>query len=144
MSNIQEHANLKSPIAVAKTDCYELLYREDFNRIYFKIIGFWKNAGVVPDITKDLDKALELTAAGFSLLADMSGMVTHPQELNELHTQLQKRLLTAGLAYGAYIESTDKIANFQLEQTIQTSQINLKPFKSHLEAEEWLRNITAL
>ena len=144
MSNIQEHASLKPTIAVAKTDCYELLYHEEFNRIYFAIKGFWKNADVVPDIAKDLNKALELTTPGFSILADMSGMVTHPQDLNALHIQLQKSLLSAGLVYGAYVESTDKIANFQVEQTIQISQINLKPFKSRQEAEEWLSGISFL
>ncbi|GAB3194968.1 hypothetical protein GCM10027293_04390 [Pontibacter aydingkolensis] len=138
MSQTNQHTTLKPITVVAKTDCYELLFNAETNRIYFTILGFWKNGDVVPDLLSDLNKALAITQKGFTLLADLSAMVTHPQQLNSLHIQLQKNISDAGLSCGAYVEPTDKIANFQIEQTIKTSQINLKRFGSLHEAEEWL------
>lgn len=144
MSDTESYTNLKPITTVAKTDCYELLYQQQTNRIYFTIIGFWKNAAVVPDVVKDLSKALTLVQKGFSLLADMSAMVTHPQELNTLHIQLQIDILSAGLAYGAYVAPIDKIANFQVEQTMHDSQIDLKRFCTCQEAEDWLKSASGV
>ena len=144
MSNAQENIGSSSKAVISKTNCYELLYHAEANRVYFCIKGFWKNKTVVPDLLKDVQKALAHTQQGFTLLADFSAMVTHPQQLNALHVQLQKRFAEAGLSYGAYVEPLDKIANFQIEQTMQESGVELKRFGTAEEAEVWLNSISLI
>lgn len=142
MLNTHQDISLAPKTVVIKTDCYEIAYQEELNRLYFTVFGFWKNAEVVPDLLPDLQKAIKLVTRPFTLLADLSGMVTHPQQLNALHIEMQKALASAGLSHGAYVEPTDKIANFQIEQTIHTSQVNLSRFATIQEAEEWLKSVS--
>lgn len=142
MLNTQENTSLQLRTVVFKTDCYELHYQEKANRIIFTVLGFWKNEDVVSDLLHNLNETMALAQDGFTLIADLSAMVTHPQLLNALHIQLQKNLLNAGLAHGAYIEPNDKIATFQVEQTMQASQINLKRFTCLEEAEKWLNGVS--
>lgn len=141
MSNVEENIIQSSGAVVAKTDCYELHYYEETNRIYFAIKSYWKNADVVPDLLKDLHKTVAIAQEGFALLADFSAMVTHPQQLNSLHIEAHKILMEAGFANGAYVEPTDKIAKFQIEQIVRESQINLHRFGTLQQAEEWLDHI---
>ncbi|WP_299818442.1 hypothetical protein [uncultured Pontibacter sp.] len=142
MSEKLKNTDFDSKAVVAKTDCYEILYQKNKNRIYFTINGFWKSAEVVPDLLKDILHSTTLVRKGFTLLVNFGNMITHPQQLNTLHIEVQKLFVEAGLAYGVYIEPIDKIANFQVEQTVLASLIKLERFSTLPEAEERLESIS--
>lgn len=144
MLNTNEDISLTPLAVVSKTDCYKIAYQADENRLYFTVFGFWKSTEVVPDLLTDIQKAIKLVKRPFTLLADLSGMVTHPQQLNTLHIEMQKALASAGLSHGAYVEPTDKIANFQIEQTILSSKVNMSRFSTFQKAEEWLKSVSAV
>ncbi|MEJ8802570.1 hypothetical protein [Pontibacter sp. H249] len=142
MSDTQENITSPAKVVVSKNDCYELLYEADANRVHFTILGFWKNEHIVPELLNDLTDTLALSQSGYTLLADFSSMVTHPQQLNALHVKLQHKFIEANLSYGAYVEPLDKIANFQLDQTMEESQLKLKRFSALEDAEAWLNSVS--
>lgn len=130
----------ESKTLVAQTKCYELLYNLSKNRIYLTINGFWKSRGIVSSFIPDLKKALQLTQPGFTLLADLRSMITHPQSVMALHIEGMTLIRQAGIRKGANIAPADHIATLQVEDTITQSHLPLRRFTSYSEAETWLDN----
>jgi hypothetical protein len=125
-------------IIIAQNSCYEIMYESVLNRIYLTVKGFWKNKEAVPEYLEDVQKALKLTQPGFSLLSDMSTMITHPQRLSSLHLEVHKLLKQAGLTKAASVEPTDRIATLQVEDICNKSQFPCRVFASCSDAEVWL------
>ena len=143
MENNVENTAFDAPnIQVAKNIYYELLYNETKNRIYFKICGFWKNKGVVPELLDDWDKALTYVQPKFTVITDMSTMITHPQELKNLHAEAQHKVRAAGVLQVANILPDDKIARLQIAAIADTTQLPSRNFDSLEEAEQWLDSDT--
>ncbi|HEY4651188.1 MAG TPA: hypothetical protein VIG72_07225, partial [Pontibacter sp.] len=95
---------------VARNTCYDLIVDKAKNRIYFTIHGFWKNRESVPALLDDWKKSIALTQTGFTVLADMRTMITHPQDMNALHIAAQQLVIDAGVSQVANVLPTDKIA----------------------------------
>ncbi|WP_299758783.1 hypothetical protein [uncultured Pontibacter sp.] len=129
---------LNSTIPVAKNKCYELLYMPAKNRVYLSIYGFWKSKSIVSEYLPDLQKVLHLVKPGFTLLVDTRTMITHPQPVMKLHIEAQMLLQDAGMAKGACVDPTDRIATLQVEDTLGASHLSLTRFNSFAEAESWL------
>lgn len=127
---------------VARNSCYELVVDKSKNRIYFNILGFWKNKSAVPTLIEDWKKTLALMKSGFTILTDMRTMITHPQDLNELHVTVQKLIMDAGVKQVANVLPADKIANLQAIAIAATSTCPSQNFSSCEEAETWLNNLT--
>ncbi|MCX2740547.1 hypothetical protein [Pontibacter anaerobius] len=123
---------------VAKNKCYELLYLPQKNRLCLSIYGFWKSKSAVPAYLADLGKALTLVKPGFTLLFDLSTMITHPQSVMNLHIEAQMLLQEAGLKKGACVNSIDRIANLQAEAIFGQGYTSTRHFASYSEAEAWL------
>jgi hypothetical protein len=128
----------RSYTRIATNPCYDLAYDSSKNRIYFKIHGYWKNAEVVPDLLTDWDKALAFTHSDFTVLVDMRQMITHPQGLNKLHTAVQQKVASSGVAKVANIMPTDKIASLQAAEITTCTKLLGKKFTSLPESEDWL------
>lgn len=123
---------------VARNSCYEIDYDGIRNRLNFSILGYWKNQDSVPDYLTDWDKALQLVSSGFTLLVDMRTMITHPQELNSLHEESQRKMKVAGLNRIAYVMPTDKIASLQVADIIKRAEVPVHHFKTFEAAQRWL------
>ena len=127
---------------VARNSCYELVVDKAKNRIYFNILGFWKNKDTVPSFLEDWKKAVALTQSGFTILTDMRSMITHPQELHELHLKAQQYVIDAGVKHVANVLPTDKIANLQANSIASTNKLPFHNFNTCEEAEAWLNQIS--
>ncbi|PVY40494.1 SIR2 family protein [Pontibacter virosus] len=123
---------------VASNSCYEIGYDGIRNRIYFSILGFWKNTDSVPDFLKDWDRALQLVAPGFTLLIDMRSMITHPQQLNGIHEESQRRMQVAGLSRIANVMPIDRIASLQVTDSIKKIELPSQHFETCEAAQDWL------
>jgi hypothetical protein len=116
---------------------YKIEVSPEKNRAYLKIIGFWKNAEIVPDYLKDWTKATNALKSGFTLLTDASEMKTHPQEVRKLHEQAQAILLKAGVSKVGEVLKDD-VAEMQLDAVAKTTQFPKKNFRTAEDAEKWL------
>jgi hypothetical protein len=128
---------------IRKNTCYELSYHAVKNRVYFNILGFWKDKKSVPDFLDDWDKALVLVAPGFTLLIDMRTMITHPQQLNSLHEESQRKMRAAGVTKVAYVMPTDKIASLQVADISTRTDLSAQHFDTCEAAEQWLNQTEA-
>lgn len=126
---------------VAQNSYYDLKIDKAKNRIYFTIHGFWKNKEAVPSLIEDWEKCVNLTKSGFTILTDMTSMITHPQDLNELHMAAQKLVMDAGVKQVANVLPSDKIASLQANSFTDHSTLPFRNFKTCQEAEAYLNQI---
>lgn len=134
--NISSEANnLKH---IARNKCYEISYSEAKNRLYFIVLGFWKNKESVPELLNDWEKALLLVTAGFTVLIDMRTMITHPQELNGLHEKFMQMVQDAHVSRVVNVMPTDKIASLQVGEIALRSNLEIQTFDTFEAAEKWL------
>ena len=77
---------------------YELDYNSAKNQINWKVKGFWRSVGTVPDMEKHWDSILaRAKKPGFNILADLTEMKAPPQDVKDLHAQVQGRIVEAGV-----------------------------------------------
>lgn len=139
MEHISQHTNPKEyKVQVAQNSCYDLCYDGLKNRIYFTIHGFWKNRDGVSEFLTDWEKALSLVKSGFTILADMRTMITHPQELTSLHREAQNMVIEAGVRNIAQVMPFDKIAYLQVQSVYERNDLSSKSFLTNEEADQWL------
>ncbi|HEY5917855.1 MAG TPA: hypothetical protein VIU13_10660 [Chryseolinea sp.] len=124
-------------VKINDTKFYRISVAPEKNRAYLKILGFWRNAEVVPDYLNDWTKAMSMLKKGFTLLTDASEMKTHPQDVRKLHEQAQAIILKAGVSKVAEVLK-DEVAEMQLDAVAKTTQFPKKNFKTAEEAEKWL------
>ncbi|WP_242926296.1 hypothetical protein [Pontibacter vulgaris] len=127
-------------IEVAKNLCYEIYFSMGKNRAYLTLKGFWKSKQVVAGYLEDLKKLLVLTEPGFTILTDQSQLVTHPQELNDLHLEAQRLMVKEGVQQVAHIMPSDKIASLQVNAIADQTGLPISKFATIEEAETWLDN----
>ncbi|MBC5774559.1 hypothetical protein H8S95_10850 [Pontibacter sp. KCTC 32443] len=144
MYSTNPHSNaMDSQEHIAQNTCYALVVDKAKNRIYFTIHGYWKNKEAVPAFLDDWKRSVALTQSGFTILTDMSTMITHPQELAELHLIAQKMVIDAGVRNVANVLPSDKIANLQANSFTTNSSLPYRNFSSIEEAETWLNQLSA-
>ncbi|WP_299706251.1 hypothetical protein [uncultured Pontibacter sp.] len=134
--NIASEANnLKH---IARNKCYEISYSKTKNRLYFNVLGFWKNKESVPDLLHDWEKALSLVSPGFTVLVDMRTMITHPQELNGLHEEFMQMAQDAHVSRVVNVMPDDKIASLQVGEIVLRSNMQIQTFDTFEAADKWL------
>lgn len=126
---------------IAKNAHYAIVIDEDKNRVYLTIFGFWRNAEVVANYMPDWQKTIKLMKPGFTLLTDLSTMVTHPAEVTHIHRQAQELITEKGLKFTAEIKPKDFVTAFQLSKVAQKSQMPVKQFATFAEAEGYLDSL---
>lgn len=144
MYTVSHHSDIpeSSNEQVAQNSCYDLFVDKAKNRIYFTIHGYWKNKSAVPELLSDWKRAVALTQPSFTVLTDMRTMITHPQELNELHLAAQQFVIDSGVNQIANVLPADKIANLQANSfTAANSTLPFQNFNSTEEAEAWLNQL---
>jgi len=148
MYSVSLHSNTpeSSHEMIAQNTCYNLVIDKAKNRIYFTINGYWKSKTAVPDLLTDWKKAVAQTQPDFTILTDMRTMITHPQEMNELHLAAQQIAMESGVKQVANVLPTDKIANLQAVSITTNTKLPSRNFNAIEEAESWLNqfNTTAL
>lgn len=119
-----------------------MLYDEVKNRVYFTVHGFWKNIECIPDFIPDWKKILTLVKPGFTILTNLSTMITHPKEVSKVHEDAHKLLSEAGVKKVARIMPADKIAYLQVLSMHENVYLPSKSFNSEGEADQWLDIMT--
>lgn len=124
---------------IENNDYYEINVDLSKNRMYLKVIGFWKKPDLVPNYVKHIESAGKSLERGFTLLADLREMKTPPLILNPVHQKAQEALVREGLDRTAEVFSnivlktvTASIAN--------ESNMKKQVFPSIIEAEMWLNS----
>lgn len=124
---------------IAKNKFYEISVDGEKNRLYLKIIGFWRNPEAVPHYTGDLLKATKELKRGFTILSDLREMLTPPVEITAIHEGAQKFLINAGLSRTAEVLS-NVILKMVTKKYSDVSHMKKMEFTTIEEAEKWLDN----
>ncbi len=141
--NNQHTSSIEHKTQVASNDCYKLVYDYFKNRIYFTVMGYWKNKECIPDFIADWNKAILLVKTDFTILTDMRTMITHPQELNSIHEQAHTLVVEAGVKKVAHVMPTDKIAYLQALSILEKTTLPVKGFTDPEAADQWLDMMAA-
>ena len=122
---------------VAATKQYQVGINRDKNRIYLKIIGFWRSVEEVSTYVPDLERALIQLTPGFTLLTDLTQMKAHPLAVQPVHLEAQRTLMTRGLTQTAEV-CASSIVEFQAGTISKKSSMPLQQFATVEEAEAYL------
>ncbi len=122
---------------ITKNSYYELAYDPSKNRIYIKVIGYWRDASVVPDYVRHWEEVLALARPNFTVLADLTEMKPHPPGLAQLHKKTMQMSKVAGHLESAQLFS-DEMAEWQLEEIGRNSSVQSNKFNNREEAEAFL------
>ncbi len=139
----QDLPSAKPDSQIASNNCYELRYDGTKNRVYLTIKGFWKSEQSVPNFLNDMRQVLSLVKQGFTVLTDMTTMITHPQELNTVHEQAHAMVMKAGVLQVAHVLPKDRIAKLQTTSIQNLTGLPVGDFASLEEADKWLGHIAA-
>jgi hypothetical protein len=103
------------------------------------MVGFWENAGVVPNFLTDGDLLLEKLNPGFTNLVDVTQMKTPPKDVRDLFEQIQKKFMSRGMSKNAEVISS-AFVEVNLDEVASQSGMStiLRQFKSMAEALAWL------
>ena len=124
---------------IAKTAYYSIEVDKTKNRIYLTVLGFWKNAAAVPSFVEDVTTACKEVSPGFTVLADVSRMITPPPEVAAVHEKAQQATVAAGLRKTAEILPKEKALEKMALAKWSTASGMLKGmFHAIADAEAWL------
>ncbi len=77
---------------------YDLNYSPVKNHINWKVKGYWRSVNAVPNMEQNWDSVLaRAKKPGFNILADLTEMKAPPQDVQDLHTQVQGKIVEAGV-----------------------------------------------
>jgi hypothetical protein len=127
-------------ITIAANQHYKFSYDEHKNRVYFRMSGYWKNPEVVPEYLQDWGAAIKLTRPGFTLVADVSEMITHPASVKQLHEKAMDLCNIGGIGHVAEISPSDKIAVLQTAGMADKTQLKYTRFQDQASADTFLDN----
>ena len=123
---------------IAKTAYYSIAVDKTKNRIYLTIVGFWKSPAVVPAYVEDMKKACQEISPGFTVLADVTRMIT-PPEVAAVHERAQQVTLAAGLRKSAEILPKEKaLEKMALTKWSTKTGMVKNMFHAIADAEAWL------
>lgn len=124
---------------IAKTAYYSIAVDKTKNRIYLTIVGFWKSPTVVPAYVEDMKKACQEISPGFTVLADVTRMITLPPEIAAVHESAQQVTLAAGLRKSAEILPKEKaLEKMALTKWSTKTGMVKNMFHAIADAEAWL------
>jgi hypothetical protein len=111
----------------------------DINRLYTTIWGLWMNAGVAPNVLRDIGLALERLRPGFTNLVDSTQFKTPSKDVMELFEKVQQKIIAKGISKNAEVVSSGFV-ELNLEKVLTQSELSRvsRQFKSMAEALAWL------
>ncbi|MBN1573682.1 MAG: hypothetical protein JW984_10855 [Deltaproteobacteria bacterium] len=124
---------------IGKTEFYEVGVDQAKNRIYFTLIGFWKNMDDVPDVYADSMKAVDKLKRGYTILADLRNFKTPTKEAIAVTAKVQDSLVKRGASKSAEILDS-KLVKFRMDESADTSGLTtiLRQFDNEAAAVAWL------
>lgn len=128
-------------MVIGKNSFYTLSVDSDLNRIFFKIKGSWATAEEVPAYVSDWEKALRYVRPGFTILTDTMHMLRHSAAIEQLHHQVQRLAMDAGLYLAAEIHTNDEAILDQIMHIAMLSGFPLNLFDTLEDAERWLAEV---
>ncbi len=127
-------------INIASNALYEIHVLPEKNRMKIRIIGFWRNPEVVPDYLSDLDKATKLLTSGFTVLADLREMLTHPTSVLDIHERGFQITKEAGVRCSAEVIDYD-MAKKQMDRMYRENMVKQNKFDTIEEATQFLDSL---
>jgi hypothetical protein len=123
--------------SIANHPMYDLKVEESRNRLYLKLMGFWKDKAGVPKYETDLFTGIKALKKGFSMVVDVREMKAPTPEVGQWIEELQKKIVAAGLDKNAEIHAS---ALFKLaaQRYANSSNMKVKAFEKIEDAEKWL------
>lgn len=100
MSNIEQTLGIKN-------NYYEINLDNEKNQIYFKVKGFWPSLDAVPNFEEDWMKIGRSAKKGFTIIADLLDMEPFPNDVDDLNTQVQGKLMGMGVRKVAQVASVE-------------------------------------
>lgn len=122
---------------IASNSYYDISVDVSRNRIYLVIKGYWQARELVPNYLADLENAATMLKPGFTVLANLTRMVTPAHEVSSLHLEAQKILVKSGLARSAEILNDILLTN-EANGYSAASQTTRRIFYDTGFAEVWL------
>ena len=121
---------------LVSNDKYEIEVDVSKNRIYFKIIGFWKNVNEVPNFISDVEKAVNMVTPGFSIISDLRVAKPPAEETRKLHVKTSEIMVNNKINKIAEIVDSSILKMAVSRTTVK--DLKRKSFLSLEEAEKWL------
>ena len=125
---------------IAKNKFYEIYIDKIKNRMYLKIKGFWRHKDDVANYTNDILRATASINSDFTLLADLSEMIAHPAEVQDIHIEAQQILISKGLLQTAEVYESSFV-QFQTLKLSGKSKMPLHQFNNTEVAEKFLDSL---
>lgn len=110
------------------------------NRVYLKIIGFWKDPDAVPNYIQDWEKILAQVKQGYTILTDATEMVAPSEEVvQQKHVPAQQAVMRAGVSKIAEVVARP-ITKLSVQHMARESGMAAykQEFNDAVEAEKWL------
>ena len=121
---------------IAENEKYVIKVDTSKNRIYYKIIGFWKTVEEVPDFVSDTEKAANMVSSNFSLITDLREAKPPISEVKELQGKTFNIMMKANL--GKIAEIVDSAILKMSVSRVAGTDVQRQSFKSLEDAEKWL------
>lgn len=124
---------------IAKTDHYMYEVDPDINRLYTTLWGLWKDAGVAPNVLRDIGLALDRLKPGFTNLVDSTQFKMPSKDVMKLFEKVQQKIVAAGISKNAEVVSS-AFVELNLEKVLKESELShvSRQFKSMADALVWL------
>lgn len=125
---------------ISKTEFYEVAVDTAKNRIFFTLVGFWKNVDDVPNVYDDSMKAVDKLKSGYTILADLREFKTPTPEAIEVTKRVQVSLVKRGASKSAEVLDS-KLVKFRMTESAESSgltTIKFGQFDNVAEATAWL------
>ena len=97
--------------SIASNSYYDIVVNPAKNRIQLTIKGFWQTKDLVPHYINDINEAISQLKPGFSVLVNLTRMVSPTHEVCALHCEAQKLLIKSGSARSAEIVKDSLLMN---------------------------------
>ena len=126
---------------IIATPYYELVVDIPKNRIIIRVFGFWKSIENVPEYLNNWKVAISKVKKGFTILADLKQMKTHPKDMLELHIQAMDLTQASDCGPSASVVHYD-IAELQMDRLYKQKQVEKNKYDSLVEAHAFLDQFT--
>ncbi|MEW6349931.1 MAG: hypothetical protein AB1646_12765 [Thermodesulfobacteriota bacterium] len=116
---------------------FEVAVEPERNRMHLKLMGAWKQADA-DAYAESIRLALKVVRPGFTILMDMRQAAPEMPWIQQVHLDLQKEAISAGLRKTAEVFDGHVITKGQREKIAEKSGMLRQSFDSMQMAVEWL------
>ena len=127
---------------ITQTPYYTIAVDPTKNRLYIRIISQWKRVADVATYLADIQWAIRQVHSGFTVLTDLTQMLSPSPEINAAHAQAQMECMKAGCRMTAEVHSEDFMKHWIADKFSKQSKMEKKVFINPAEAEAWLDRLT--